>query len=77
MPEKMKAVEFGKYLQSKIYPHIAPESLFGTKISFLKSFVRSDLAMRSWINLISTPNTILASSKLELNKDSLLVVVRD
>jgi len=77
VPKNMKAVEFGKYLQSKVYPHIAPENMFGTKISFLKSFVRSDLAMRSWSNLITTHNTVLASSKLELTKDALLIVVRD
>ena len=56
VPKNMKAVDFGKYLQSRVYPHIALENLFGTKISFLKSFVRSDLAMRGWSSLVQTTN---------------------
>lgn len=73
----MKAVDFGKYLQSKFYPHIAPEHIFATKVTFLKTFYRSDLAIRGWSNMISTVNTMLAASKLELTRDSAFIVVRD
>ena len=73
----MKAVEFGQYLQSKFYPHIAAEHMFGTKISFLKTFCRSDLALRGWSNLVSTVNTMLAGCKLELSRDAALIIVRD
>lgn len=73
----MKAIDFGKYLQSKIYPHIEPENLFATKISFLKSFVRSDLAMRGWSSLIRTNNMPIAQSKLELSRDAAVVIVKD
>ena len=73
----MKAVDFGRYLQSKFYPHIAAENMFGTKVSFLKTFYRSDLALRGWSNLISTVNTMLAASKLELSRDATIIVVRD
>ena len=77
VPRNMKAVDFGRYLQSKFYPHIATEYMFGTKITFLKTFIRSDLALRSWSHLISTPNKPLSESKLELSRDAILVVVRD
>ena len=73
----MKAADFGLYLQSKFYPHIAAENMFGTKVSFLKSFTRSDLAVKGWSNLITTVNNPLATSKLELTRDSTLVVIRD
>ena len=73
----MKAVDFGKYLQSKFYPHIAPENLFGTKVTFLKTFYRSALVLSSWTNLISTVNTMLAASKLELSRDAVIIVIRD
>lgn len=56
----MKALDFGKYLHGKVYPHIGSENLFATKISFLKSFVRSDLAMRGWQSLTRTTNTPIA-----------------
>ena len=77
VPRTMKAVDFGKYLQSKFYPHIAPENMFGTKVTFLKTFFRSNLVLSSWSNLISTVNTMLAASKLELSRDAVLIVVRD
>ena len=77
MPRNMKAVDFGRYLQTKFYPHIATEHMFGTKITFLKTFIRSDLALRSWSHLISTPNKPLSESKLELSRDAILIVVRD
>ena len=77
MPRTMKAVDLGRYLQSKFYPHIASENMFGTKVSFLKTFTRSDLALRGWNHLISTVNTMLAASKLELSRDAILIVVRD
>ena len=73
----MRAVEFGKYVQSKFYPHIAQEHIFGTKITFLKTFYRSDLALRSWNSLISTVNSVIATGKMELTKDSTVIIVRD
>ena len=38
VPRNMKSSDFGKYIQEKLFPNIAVENLFGTKISFLKSF---------------------------------------
>lgn len=64
-------------MQKSLFPHIPTNQFFGTRIAFFKSFVRSDLAMRAWFNLIQTPNTELAKSKLELTRDSILVIVRD
>lgn len=77
VPRTMKAVDFGRYLQSKFYPHIATEHIFAQKVTFLKTFYRSELAIRGWSNLISTVNTMLAACKLELSKDAVLIVVRD
>ena len=51
--------------------------MFGTKITFLKTFMRSDLALRSWSNLIATANKPLSEGKLELSRDATLIVVRD
>ncbi len=77
VPRSLKAVSFGKYLQNKLFPHIAETQFFGTRIAFFKSFIRSDLAMRAWFNLIQTPNVELSKSKLELTRDAILVIVRD
>ena len=73
----MKAISFGKFLQEKLYPHIATENFFGTKVGFLKTFTRSDLVLKKWSNLIVTANNPLASSKLDLRRDATLIVVRD
>ena len=51
--------------------------MFGTKVTFLKTFYRSNLVLNGWSNLISTVNTMLAASKLELSRDAVLIVVRD
>ena len=51
--------------------------MFATKITFLKTFNRSDLALKGWSNAVTTVNTMLAASKLELSKDAVLVIVRD
>ena len=73
----MKAADFSNYLQSKFYPHISSQHMFGTKITFLKSFIRSQLAMRGWTNLSSLQNTPISSNKFELSKDAILIVVQD
>lgn len=73
----MNAISFGKYLQSTMFPHIPDTHFFGTRIAFFKTFVRSDLAMRAWFNLIQTANVEIAKSKLELTRDSIMVIVRD
>lgn len=77
VPRNMKSVDFGKYLQSKVFPHIESDNLFATKISFLKSFVRSDLAMRGWQSLTRSTNAPIAQGKLELTKDGSIIIVRD
>ena len=77
VPRTMKAVDFGRYLQSKFYPHIATEHMFAQKMTFIKTFYRSELAIRGWSNLISTVNTMLAACKLELSKDAVVIFVRD
>lgn len=33
--------------------------------------------MRGWFHLIQTPNVEVAKSRLELSRDSILVIVRD
>lgn len=77
VPSKMNAISFGKYLQSTLFPHIPDTHFFGTRIAFFKSFIRSDLAMRGWFNLIQAPNVEVRQSKLELTRDSILIIVRD
>ena len=77
VPRSMKAIAFGNYLQKTLFPHIPDTHFFGTRIAFFKSFIRSDLAMRAWFNLIQTANTDLTKSKLELTRDSILVIVKD
>jgi len=52
----MRIHDFGKYLQGKVYPHIEPQNLFATKVSFLKSFYRSDLALKGWSSLTAVQN---------------------
>lgn len=44
----MRSKDFGNYMRTTFYPHIAEEHFFGTKVTFLKSFIRSDLVTRSW-----------------------------
>ena len=73
----MKSADFGKYVQSKLYPHIEPNNLFATKIAFMKTFYRSDLATRGWSKLTTTQNTPLAQSKIDVSRDSILIVVKD
>ena len=68
---------FGEYVRTKFYPHIAAENFFGTKVTFLKSFTRSDLVTKSWTNLNVYNNTKIAESKLSLGADAALIVVRD
>ena len=77
VPRGWKAVKLWKYLNEKLFSHIPDNSFFGTRIGFLKTFIRSDLAMRGWFHLIQTPNVDLAKCKLELSRDSILVIVRD
>ena len=77
VPSTLKAVRLGKYLNEKLFAHISESSFFGSRIGFFKTFVRSDLAMRGWFNLIQTPNVELSKSKLELTRDSIMVIVRD
>ena len=48
VPRTMRSKDFGNYLRTTFYPHIAEEHFFGTKVTFLKSFIRSDLVTRSW-----------------------------
>jgi Fe2+ transport system protein FeoA len=77
VPRTLKAVALGQYLHKTLFSHIPDNQFFGTRIAFFKSFIRSDLAMRAWFNLIQTPNVDLTKSKLELTRDSILVIVRD
>jgi hypothetical protein len=50
--------------------------LFGTKINLSKPFIRSDLALKKW-QCLSAQKIWIGQCNLEINRDSLLVVVKD
>jgi len=77
VPKKMKSTDFGKFLQEKMFPHIEQTNLFAAKINFLKSFYRSDLVLKKWVNLNIGGSKPLSQGPLEVSRDSTLIIVRD
>lgn len=76
-PKNLKSLDFAKYISEKLYPHIDEANLWGTRIGFLKSFSRSDLAMKKWNHMTKSANQPLGLSYLEITRDAILVVVKD
>jgi len=66
----------GKLLSESVFPHIPSESLFVTKIAFVKNFKRGDLAVRNW-NTLKNQSMWLGQTSIQINRDGVFVVVRD
>jgi len=66
----------GTFLGTTVFPHIPPEYLFCTKISFIRNFKRGDLVVRRW-NCLKTQAMMILLSTLEINRDGVFIVVRD
>lgn len=68
--------KLGMFLQTNLFPHIPLNSLFGANVRITTDFVRSDLALKSW-KCISNQNVWVGQSSLTINRDSVLIVVKD
>jgi hypothetical protein len=65
-------------LSEKIYSHIHPDNLQCSKItvSMMRNFRRGELLLRRW-NGLKHQVVWLGQSTLEINRDSVFIVVRD
>lgn len=70
------ASKFGSFLVANVFPHLTVESLFCTKINYVKNFKRGDLVVRRW-NSLKNQSQWIGQSTLEINRDEVFVVVRD
>ena len=71
VPKTLKAADFGKYIHSKFFPHLPAQHFWGCRITLVRMFYRSDLVMKKWNHMITTPNT-------DLNlRDGQLFIVKD
>ena len=70
------ASKFGSFLVANVFPHLTVESLFCTKINYVKNFKRGDLVVRRW-NSLKNQSQWIGQSTLEINRDGVFVVVRD
>lgn len=50
--------------------------MFACKINIQHNFIRSDLVLRSW-NALKMQKNWIGSSRLEINRDSVFIVVKD
>lgn len=73
-----KANTFSNLLSEKIFTHIDPDHLQCCKItvSMMKNFKRGELLLRRW-NKLKNQVVWLGQSTLEINRDSVFIVVRD
>ena len=70
------ASKFSQFLSAKVFPHISPDNLWCSKISYVKNFRRGDLVVRRW-NSLKNQSQWICQSTLEINRDSILIIVRD
>ena len=72
------ASKFSIFLSEKVFPHIPADNLFSCKVSkdSMKNFKRGDLVLRKWSRL-KNQSTWLGQSTIEINKDSVYVIVKD
>jgi hypothetical protein len=73
-----RASNLSAFLTTHVFPHIAPDNLMCSKVSAaqIKSFRRGELLLRRWSKL-RVQSVWLGQSTLEINRDSIYVVVRD
>ncbi len=74
--KSISGTRLGKLLSESVFPHIPSESLFVTKIAFVKNFKRGDLAVRNW-NTLKNQSMWLGQTSIQINRDGVFVVVRD
>ena len=60
-----------------MFKHIPKERLFGTKVGFMKTFKRSDLALKKWEHMIVGQDKYLGQSFMDISRDSVLICVKD
>jgi len=78
IPRKCKTAAFSKYLNEKVFPHIPGESFFGAKVGFMKTFHRSDLAMKKWFHMTAGQHDkFLGQGFMEIGRDAVLIVVKN
>lgn len=70
------ASKFHALLAEKVFPHIDTENLYCCKVSSVKQFRRADLALKRW-NKLKQQMTWIGQSTLEVNRDSVYVIVKD
>ena len=74
--KNLYANKFAAFLTEKVFPHIPSDNLFCCKVTQLRNFKRGDLVLRRWSKL-KTQATWLGQSTIEINRDSVYVVVKD
>lgn len=74
--KNMHASKLSNFLSEKVFPHILAETLFCSKVSSLRQFRRSDLALKKW-NRLMHQNVWLGQSTLEVSRDAVYIVVKD
>jgi hypothetical protein len=76
--KNLHASKFSQFLSDKVFPHIDADNLFCSKVSStqIKTFKRADLTLRRWSRL-KTQATWLGQSTIEINRDSVYVIVKD
>jgi hypothetical protein len=76
--KKCKTAAFSKYLNEKLFPHIPESSFFGSKVTFMKSFYRSDLVLKKWSHMTAgQQQKFLGQGFMEIQRDSVLIIVKD
>ena len=53
IPKTLKANDFGKYVHQKFFSHILSEHFWGTKVALIKHFIRSNLILKKWDNMVA------------------------
>lgn len=76
--KNMHASKFSQFLSERVFPHISADNLHCSKVSStqVKNFKRGDLILRRWSRL-KTQATWLGQSTIEINRDSVYVIVKD